>query len=118
MPYFHASMLLLGEGSEATEPYNKYESIFSDLCNPKLFSDLCNPNLFSDLCNPNLFSDLCNPIFFGLVNSRPVFSILKKTNSHHGLPYHLKIFFKDVEYFRRYSTKIVILDVIPVNYSK
>ena len=24
MPYGHASMLLLGEGSEATEPYNKY----------------------------------------------------------------------------------------------
>ena len=27
MPYGHASMLLLGEGSEATEPYNKYEKI-------------------------------------------------------------------------------------------
>ena len=25
MPYGHASMLLLGEGSEATEPYNKYD---------------------------------------------------------------------------------------------
>ena len=24
MPHGHASMLLLGEGSEATEPYNKY----------------------------------------------------------------------------------------------
>ena len=24
VPYGHASMLLLGEGSEATEPYNKY----------------------------------------------------------------------------------------------
>ena len=27
MPYDHASMLLLGEGSEATEPYNKYDKI-------------------------------------------------------------------------------------------
>ena len=27
MPYGHASMLLLGEGSEATEPYNKYDKI-------------------------------------------------------------------------------------------
>ena len=24
----HASMLLLGEGSEATEPYNKYANLF------------------------------------------------------------------------------------------
>ena len=29
MPYGHASMLLLGEGSEATEPYNKYDKIRS-----------------------------------------------------------------------------------------
>ena len=27
VPYGHASMLLLGEGSEATEPYNKYDNI-------------------------------------------------------------------------------------------
>ena len=27
MPYSHASMLLLGERSEATEPYNKYDKI-------------------------------------------------------------------------------------------
>ena len=27
MPYGHASMLLLGEGSEVTEPYNKYYKI-------------------------------------------------------------------------------------------
>ena len=27
MPYGHASMLLLGKGSEATEPYNKYDQI-------------------------------------------------------------------------------------------
>ena len=27
MPYGHASMLLLGEGSEATEQYNKYDKI-------------------------------------------------------------------------------------------
>ena len=27
MPYGHASILLLGEGSEATEPYNKYDKI-------------------------------------------------------------------------------------------
>ena len=27
MPYGHASMLLLGEGSEAAEPYNKYVKI-------------------------------------------------------------------------------------------
>ena len=26
--YGHASMLLLGEGSEATEPYNKYANLF------------------------------------------------------------------------------------------
>ena len=31
--------LLLGEGSEATEPYNKYAKYFSDLCNPNSFSD-------------------------------------------------------------------------------
>ena len=28
VPYGHASMLLLGEGSEATEPYNKYANFF------------------------------------------------------------------------------------------
>ena len=27
LPYGHASMLLLGEGSEATEPYNKYANL-------------------------------------------------------------------------------------------
>ena len=27
VPYDHAAMLLLGEGSEATEPYNKYDKI-------------------------------------------------------------------------------------------
>ena len=27
VPYGYASMLLLGEGSEATEPYNKYDKI-------------------------------------------------------------------------------------------
>ena len=27
MPYGHASMLLLGEGSGTTEPYNKYDKI-------------------------------------------------------------------------------------------
>ena len=27
VPHGHASMLLLGEGSEATEPYNKYDKI-------------------------------------------------------------------------------------------
>ena len=27
MPFGHASMLLFGEGSEATEPYNKYDKI-------------------------------------------------------------------------------------------
>ena len=27
VPYGHASMLLLGKGSEATEPYNKYDKI-------------------------------------------------------------------------------------------
>ena len=29
VPYDHASMLLLGEGSEATEPYNKYANLFN-----------------------------------------------------------------------------------------
>ena len=28
VPYGHASMLLLGEGSERTEPYNKYANLF------------------------------------------------------------------------------------------
>ena len=28
VPYGHASMLLLGEGSEATEPYNKFANLF------------------------------------------------------------------------------------------
>ena len=28
VPFGHASMLLLGEGSEATEPYNKYANLF------------------------------------------------------------------------------------------
>ena len=28
VPYGHASMLLLGEGSEATKPYNKYANLF------------------------------------------------------------------------------------------
>ena len=28
VPYGHASMLLLGEGSEATEQYNKYANLF------------------------------------------------------------------------------------------
>ena len=33
--YYHASMLLLGEGSEATEPYNKYAKYFFALVQPK-----------------------------------------------------------------------------------
>ena len=28
VPYGHASMLLIGEGSEATEPYNNYANLF------------------------------------------------------------------------------------------
>ena len=28
VPYGHASMLLPGEGSEATEPYSKYANLF------------------------------------------------------------------------------------------
>ena len=28
VPYGHASMLLLGKGSEATEPYKKYANLF------------------------------------------------------------------------------------------
>ena len=31
VPYVHASMLLLSEGSEATEPYNKYANIFKHI---------------------------------------------------------------------------------------
>ena len=30
VPYGHASMLLLGEGSEATEPYNKHANLFKE----------------------------------------------------------------------------------------
>ena len=29
VPFGHASMLLLGEGSEATEPYNIYANLFN-----------------------------------------------------------------------------------------
>ena len=63
VPYGHASMLVLGEGSEATEPYNIWSIV----------SDLCNPNSFSDLCSPNFFFGLVQPKFiFGLVKIRLV----------------------------------------------
>ena len=48
-------MLLLVEGSEATEPYNKYESIFFGPVQPKFLFELVHPKFI-----------------FGLVNSRPV----------------------------------------------
>ena len=44
MPYGHASMLLLGEGSEATESYNntiKFDRIPFDPCNSIKRFDLC-----------------------------------------------------------------------------
>ena len=31
VPYDHASMLLLDEGSEATEPYNKHANLFENI---------------------------------------------------------------------------------------
>ena len=40
MPCGHASMLLLGEGSEATEPYHKYANLFKYI---SLLINLINP---------------------------------------------------------------------------
>ena len=64
MPYGHASMLLLGEGSEATEPYNKYESIFFGLVQPKFIFELVQPKFIFGLVEPKFI--------FGLVNSRRI----------------------------------------------
>ena len=61
VPYGHASMLLPGEGSEATEPYNKYEPFFG-LVQPKFIFGLVQPKFIFGLVQPKFI--------FGLVNSR------------------------------------------------
>ena len=61
VPYGHASMLLLGEGSEANESYNKYEAFFG-LVQPKFIFGLVQPKFIFGLVQPK--------IVFGLVNSR------------------------------------------------
>ena len=79
MPYGHASMLLLGEGSEATEPYNKYEAFFGfvqpkfilGLVRPKFIFGLVQPKFIFGLVQPKFIFGLVQPKFiFGLVNSR------------------------------------------------
>ena len=64
MPYGHASMLLLGEGSEATEPYNKYEAFFRT-CATQFIFGLEQPEFIFGLMQPNFI--------FGLVNTREFF---------------------------------------------
>ena len=61
VPFGHASMLLLGEGSEATEPYNKYEAFFG-LVQPKFIFGPVQPKFIFGLVQPKFI--------FGLVNSR------------------------------------------------
>ena len=58
VPYGHASMLLLGEGSEATEPYSKYDKYFFEPVPLKFIFGLVQPKLIFGLVQPNLFSDL------------------------------------------------------------
>ena len=70
MPYDHASMLLLGEGSEATEPYNKYK-YFLGLVQTKFIFGLVQPKFIFGLVPPKFIFGLVQPKFiFGLVNSR------------------------------------------------
>ena len=60
VPIGHASMLLLDEGSEATEPYNKYEAFFG----------FVQPNIIFGLVQLKFIFGLVQPkLFFGLVNS-------------------------------------------------
>ena len=51
----HASMLLLGEGSEATEPYNKYANLFYSF--PVKFSCKNANNSFRNNRTVSLFSE-------------------------------------------------------------
>ena len=67
MPYGHASMLLLGKGSEATEPYNKYDKIRPHSIRSLQFDQKVRP-LFFRLEKFDLFTathlnqgSLCNP---------------------------------------------------------
>ena len=46
VPYGHASMLLLDEGSEATEPYNKYDKIRPHSIRPLQFDQKVRPLSF------------------------------------------------------------------------
>ena len=43
VPYGHASMLLIDEGSEATEPCNKNDTYFFGLVQPKFIFGLVQP---------------------------------------------------------------------------
>ena len=47
VPYGHASLLLLGEGSDATEPYNKYRNLFK-----YMFVDQFDQPIWSTLLSP------------------------------------------------------------------
>ena len=59
MPYGHASMLLLGEGSEATEPYNKYDKSRPHSIRSLQFDQKVRPLSF----RPENQRNLCNQDF-------------------------------------------------------
>ena len=58
MPYGHASMLLLGEGSEATEPYNKYESFFRT-CATQIHFRTCATQIYFRTCATQIYFRTC-----------------------------------------------------------
>ena len=63
MLYGHASMLLLGEGSEATEPYNKYEAFFWT-CATQFHFWTCATQFFFGLVQPNFFRTCATQNYF------------------------------------------------------
>ena len=58
VPYGHASMLLLGEGSEATEPYNKYEPFFRT-CATRIYFRTCTTQIYFRTCATQIYFRTC-----------------------------------------------------------
>ena len=72
LPYGHASMLLLGGGSEATEPYNKYDKIRTHSIRSLQFDQKVRPLSF----RPEKFD------FFTATQSRALFSRKAPTKTY------------------------------------
>ena len=113
MPYGHASMLLLGEGSEATEPYNKYDKIRPHSIRSLQFDQKFRPLSF----RPEKFD------LFTATQSLPIRSRIKAENfilkaiacrissnivvvveyrrNHYGENLKLRPVFEEIRYFSR-----------------